>query len=74
MPAPRLAEHRLPYPESPAEEYRPGQRHKSRAALTPVCATIVRRLGCVASTLITSGLRGLLRDARLHLLWPQPYR
>ena len=74
MPAPRLAEHPHPHSESPAVEYRLRQRHKNRAALTPVCATIVRRLGCVASTLITGGPGGLLRDACLQLLWPQPYR
>jgi len=32
------------------------RRHKSRATLTPVCATIVRRLGCVASIITTIGL------------------
>ena len=42
MPAPHLAEHPLPYTESPAEGYRLRQRHKSRTALTPVWATIVR--------------------------------
>jgi hypothetical protein len=73
MPASRLAEHPHPHPEGPVEEYRLRQRHKNRAALTPVCATIVRRLGCVASTLITGRLGGLLRDACLHLLWPQPH-
>jgi hypothetical protein len=63
MPAPGLAEHPHLHPASPAGEYRLRQTHKSGAALTPVCATIVRRLGCVASTLITSGLGGPLRDA-----------
>ena len=74
MPASRLAEHPRPHSESPAVEYRLRQRHKDRAALTPVCATIVRRLGCVASTMITSEPGGLLRDARLYLLPAQPYR
>ena len=41
-----------------------------RAALTPVCDTTGSRLGCVASTLTTSGLGGLLRDARLPRLVP----
>ena len=47
---------------------------KKRAALTPVCGTVVSRLGCATSTLITTGLAGLLQDARLNLLWPEPHQ